>query len=53
MTIFTVHMPAGARDPREMAEKIRLIPEKGSLAAFFFGPLWLARQGAWLAASGF
>ena len=53
MTIFTVHIPIGARDPEVMAEKIRLIPETASFTAFVFGPLWLASQGAWLAASGF
>jgi hypothetical protein len=52
MTIFTVHIPTGARDPHEIAEQIRLVPEKASLAAFLFGPIWLAVQGAYLAAGG-
>ncbi len=53
MTIFTVHMPVGAREPEAMAEKIRLIPETASFAAFLFGPFWLASHGAWRAATGF
>ncbi len=52
MTIFTVHIPTGARDPEEIADQIRLVPEKASLAAFAFGPIWLAVQGAYLAAGG-
>jgi hypothetical protein len=52
MTIFTVHIPTGARDPHEIAEQIRLVPEKASLAAFLFGPIWLAAQGAYMAAGG-
>ncbi len=53
MTIFTVHIPVEARDPERIADQIRLVPEKASLAAFFFGPVWLAAQGAYLAAGGF
>ena len=53
MTIFTVHIPVEARDPERFADQIRLVPEKASLAAFFFGPVWLAAQGAYLAAGGF
>ena len=52
MTIFTVHIPTGARDPEQIAEQIRRVPEKASLAAFAFGPIWLAVQGAYLAAGG-
>ena len=50
MTLFTVHIPVEARDPQEIADKIRVIPEKASLAAFLLGPIWLVAQGAWLAA---
>ena len=53
MTLFTVHIPVGARDPHEIADKIRLVPEKASFGAFLFGPIWLAAQGAWWAAGGF
>ena len=53
MTIFTVHIPKGAREPDALAEEIRLVPESGSFAAFVFGPLWLAAKGAWRAAGGF
>jgi len=53
MTIFTVHIPIGVREPDALAEGIRLIPESGSFAAFAFGPLWLASQGAFRAAGGF
>jgi len=52
MTLFTVHIPVGARDPHDIADKIRVIPEKASLGAFLFGPIWLAAQGAWWAAGG-
>ena len=52
MTLFTVHIPVGAHDPQEIAEKIRLVPEKASFGAFVFGPIWLAAQGAWWAAGG-
>jgi hypothetical protein len=34
MTIFTVHIPKGAREPDALAEEIRLVPESGSFAAF-------------------
>ena len=50
MTLFTVHIPVEARDPQEIADKIRVIPEKASLGAFLLGPIWLVAQGAWLAA---
>ena len=50
MTLFTVHIPVEARDPQEIADRIRVIPEKASLAAFLLGPIWLVAQGAWLAA---
>ena len=53
MTLFTVHIPVGARDPHDIADKIRLVPEKASFGAFLFGPIWLAAQGAWWAAGGF
>ena len=49
MTLFTVHIPVEARDPQEIADKIRVIPEKASLAAFLLGPIWLAAQSAWVA----
>jgi len=49
MTLFTVHIPVEARDPQEIADKIRVSPEKASLAAFLLGPIWLVAQGAWLA----
>ncbi len=49
MTIFTVHIPVETRDPQEIADKIRVIPEKASLAAFLLGPIWLVAQGAWMA----
>lgn len=49
MTLFTVHIPVEARDPQEIADEIRVIPEKASLAAFLLGPIWLVAQGAWLA----
>ncbi len=52
MTLFTVHIPVGARDPQEITDKIRLVPEKASFGAFLFGPIWLAAQGAWWAAGG-
>ena len=50
MTLFTVHVPVEARDPQEIADEIRVIPEKASFGAFLLGPIWLAVQGAWLAA---
>jgi len=53
MTLFTVHIPVGARDPERIAEQVRVVPEKASFAAFLFGPVWLAAQGAWWAAGGF
>ena len=53
MTIFTVHIPVGARDHEKIADQIRAIPDTVSWSAFLFGPVWLAAQGAWLAASGF
>ena len=46
MTLFTVHIPVGAHDPQEIADKIRLVPEKASFGAFLLGPIWLAAQGA-------
>jgi hypothetical protein len=49
MTLFTVHIPVEARDPQEIADRIRVIPEKASLPAFLLGPIWLVAQGAWLA----
>ena len=49
MTLFTVHIPVEARDPQEIADKIRVIPEKASLPAFLLGPIWLVAQGAYLA----
>jgi len=49
MTLFTVHIPVEARDPQEIADKIRVIPEKASFGAFLLGPIWLVAQGAWLA----
>ena len=51
MTLFTVHNPVEARDPQEIADEIRVIPEKASLAAFLLGPIWLVAQGAWMAVS--
>ena len=53
MTLFTVHVPVEARDPQEIADKIRVIPEKASFGAFLLGPIWLAAQGAWWAAGLF
>ena len=50
MTLFTVHIPVEARDPQEIADEIRVIPEKASFGAFLLGPIWLVAQGAWLAA---
>jgi hypothetical protein len=50
MTLFSVHIPVEARDPQEIADRIRVIPEKASLAAFLLGPIWLVAQGAWMAA---
>ena len=49
MTLFTVHIPVEARDPQEIADRIRVIPEKTSMAAFLLGPIWLVAQGAYLA----
>ena len=49
MTLFTVHIPVEARDPQEIADEVRVIPEKASLAAFLLGPIWLVAQGAWMA----
>ena len=49
MTLFTVHIPVDARDPQEIADRIRVIPEKASVAAFLLGPIWLVAQGAYLA----
>ena len=49
MNLFTVHIPVEARDPQEIADEVRVIPEKASLGAFLFGPIWLAAQGAYLA----
>ena len=49
MTLFTVHIPVEARDPQEIADRIRVIPEKASLPAFLLGPIWLVAQGAYLA----
>jgi len=49
MTLFTVHIPVEARDPQEIADRIRVIPEKASLPAFLLGPVWLVAQGAYLA----
>ena len=53
MTIFTVHIPVGARDPQDIADKLRLIPEKASFGAFILGPIWLALRGAYGAAAIF
>ena len=53
MTLFTVHIPVDERDPEVIADRMRLVPEKASLPAFLFGPIWLATQGAWWAAGGF
>ena len=50
MTLFTVHIPVGARDPHEIADEMRLVPEKASFGAFLLGPIWLVAQGARLAA---
>jgi len=50
MTLFTVHIPVDARDPHDIADEIRVIPEKASLGALLLGPIWLVAQGAWLAA---
>ncbi len=49
MTLFTVHIPVDVHDPQEIADRIQVIPEKASLGAFAFGPIWLAAQGAWVA----
>ncbi len=41
MRVYTAHRRGG---------RLALVPEGGSLGALLFGPLWLARHGAWLAA---
>ena len=43
MKIYTAH---------RSGDRLRLVPEGGSLAATVFGPLWLAFHGAWLGALG-
>ena len=42
MTVFTVHELG--------THQAVLVPERFSLAAFVFGPLWLLAQRAWIAA---
>jgi hypothetical protein len=49
MAIFTVHTPAGAP---AAAEKAVFLRDGFSVPAFFFGPLWLAWNRAFLAAAG-
>lgn len=50
MAIFTVHVPNDRDDALSRAERTAFVPEGFSVAAFLFGPLYLLRFGAWLAA---
>lgn len=48
MKTWTVHLPAGTSDTGEAT----LIPERFSVAAAVFGPLWTLWHGMWLATLG-
>lgn len=50
MAIFTVHVPNDRDDAFSRAERTAFVRDGFSVAAFVFGPLYLLRFGAWLAA---
>ena len=51
MAVFTVHVPRDAVDTVSRAERTAFVRDGFSLAAFLFGPLYLMRHRAWLAAA--
>jgi hypothetical protein len=51
MPVFTVHVPRDAVDTVSRAERTAFVRDSFSLAAFLFGPLYLMRHRAWLAAA--
>lgn len=50
MAMFTVHIPPAAAGPRPATEDIVFLRDEFSWAAFFFGPIWLLWNRAFLAA---
>ncbi|MBI1868148.1 MAG: DUF2628 domain-containing protein [Methylocystis sp.] len=51
MAVYTVHLPKGSNGEAASAEQIVFLRDGFSMSAFVFGPLWLAWNRAWLAAS--
>ena len=51
MAIFTVHVPNNRDDAFSRAERTVFVRDGFSVAAFLFGPLYLLRFGAWVAAA--
>ncbi len=51
MPIYTVHVPRAAADAFETADRAAFIREGFNGWAFVFGPLFLLRHRAWLAAA--
>lgn len=51
MAIYTVHVPRVAADPVDLADRTAFVRDGFSGWAFLFGPLFLARHRAWLAAA--
>ncbi|UDL93445.1 DUF2628 domain-containing protein [Lichenihabitans sp. PAMC28606] len=50
MTIYTVHVPQDAGDRVALADRTVFVRDGFSVWAFLFGPLFLLRYRAWLAA---
>lgn len=51
MAIFTVHVPNNRDDAFSRAERTVFVRDGFSVAAFLFGPLYLLRHRAWIAAA--
>lgn len=51
MAIFTVHVPNNRDDAFSRAERTVFVRDGFSVAAFLFGPLYLLRFRAWIAAA--
>ena len=50
MAVFTVHVPSDVADPLKRADRTVFVRDGFSLAAFLFGPLFLAYRRQWVAA---
>jgi hypothetical protein len=51
MAIYTVHVPRGLKDAVERADRTTFVRDGFNFWAFLFGPLFLLRHRAWLAAA--